>query len=408
MSTADLLLTPPEQTIISPVRSGALQLKFLPASSRSEALKLWHQLQSEFSSRRLTCSALWTETWLNHFGSLVPHQFVVGHRNDVPCAIALLTEGVGQRAGPMTLRTCHLGTAGEPEPDSVCVEYNTLLSDPAERLVFATELWSWIQHNTNCDELHLDGFETRDIEPFVVANGGTLADRRPCYFYDLKTTRDNGDEPLMRLGTQTRGNIRRTLRELVDARGEWAETAGQAEEMFHQLVQLHQARWNSSGHPGAYSSRRFFDFHVDLLHRAIPRGKMGLFRVAAGGRLVGCVQTLIDDQRVLHYQCGRVQATGRVSYGMALDYLCICEALRRGYDALDFLAGTGEHKRRLSTDRAELSWVTWRRPNLKNRAIEALRRMKHATESIGRSIGLSIPKAKQSAANDDTTAKSPT
>jgi hypothetical protein len=408
MSTANLLLTPPEQAIVSPAREVALQLKFLPASSRSEALSVWRRLENEFSSRRLTCSSLWTETWLNHFGTQIPHQFVIGHRGGLPRAIALLTEGVGQKAGPVSLHTYHLGTAGEREPDSICVEYNTLLSEPSERGSFAVQLWAWVQQQTRCDELHLDGFEASDIEPFVSANPGTLVDRRPCYFYDLKATCNDGEEPLMRLGTHTRGNIRRTLRELVDARGEWAESASRGEEMFHQLVQLHQARWNSSGHPGVYSSRRFFDFHVDLLHRAIPRGKMGLFRVMAGGRLIGCVQTLIDEQRVLHYQCGRVQATGRVSYGMALDYLCICEALRRGYDAVDFLAGTGEHKRRLSTNRAELCWVTWRRDNLKNRVVESLRRMKHATESIGRLLGLITPKAKQSPADDNTAVKKPT
>ena len=61
---------------------------------------------------------------------------------------------------------------------------------------------------------------------------------------------------------------------------------------------------------------------------------------------------------------------------MALDYLCLCECLRRGYDEVDFLAGDGEHKRRLATDESELAWVVWRRANLKNTLIKVLRRIK--------------------------------
>jgi CelD/BcsL family acetyltransferase involved in cellulose biosynthesis len=62
--------------------------------------------------------------------------------------------------------------------------------------------------------------------------------------------------------------------------------------------------------------------------------------------------------------------------------LCICECLRRGYDAVDFLAGDTEHKRRLSTHHAELAWVVWRRPNLKNSAIDAMRRIKQVASTI--------------------------
>jgi hypothetical protein len=52
--------------------------------------------------------------------------------------------------------------------------------------------------------------------------------------------------------------------------------------------------------------------------------------------------------------------------------------------------------------------VTWRRPNLKNKAIEALRRIKHATENLGHSIGLVKPRTSRSPSTDDITPKNPT
>ncbi len=405
MSAASLLLTPPEQTTLSTASDVAIRLKVVSASSQAEALLLWRKLELDLSNQRLTSSSLWTETWLTHFGETVSYRFAIGLRDGVACGIALLTEGVGQSAGPFRLKTCHVGTAGELDSDSVCVEYNSLLCDPADYPEFAQLIWDWIQRQTRCDELRLDGFDTPSIEMFVAQHPDAEVDRKPSYFVDLKSVRENGEEPIMRFGSQTRSKIRRTLRDLGDAKGEWAESVTRAEELFHQMTRLHQAHWTACGYPGVYASRRFTDFHLDLLHRAVPSGKMGLFAVTAGNRLIGCCQILVDRQRVLHYQCGRAPATGSISNGVALDYLCICESLRRGYDAVDFLAGETEHKRRLSTDRAELAWVTWRRPTLKNHAIDALRHLKSVSAQLGRSIGLVQATSRPLTSEDGSPAK---
>jgi CelD/BcsL family acetyltransferase involved in cellulose biosynthesis len=385
MSTANLPCLPPEPNTVVPRAGSDLMLRWLPASSRTEALYLWRKLEFGLSHPRNACSSLWTEVWLNHYGGVVPHQFAIAMRDGKTCGITLLTEGVEQTAGPFKLNTRHIGTAGEPDAESVCVEYNSVLAAPEDRAEFIHALWQWARQQTNCDEFRLDGFDAASIEPFLASNPQSLVKRRPSYFFELDSVRETGADPLTKLGSQTRGNIRRTLRSLGDARGEWAETTSRAEELFHQMMQLHQARWNADGQPGVYSSARFREFHLELLNRAVPLGLMGIFGVTAGGRLIGCCQFLIDHRRVLHYQCGRAPSSGRVSYGMAIDYLCICEALRRGYEAVDYLAGETEHKRRMSTHQAEMAWVVWRRTSLKNAAIDAMRHIKRATSQLGRS-----------------------
>jgi len=380
MSTSDLLITPTPSTQGSTARDFELNLRILPASARAEAMFLWRKLELALASQQLTSSSVWTETWLDHYGMLIPHHFAVGTREGSPCGIALVTEGVAQKAGPFSLSTRHLGTAGEPESDSVCIEYNSLLAAPDDQAPFLLALWNWMHRSSRCDEIRLDGFEASTLEALTTGNSRIQIVRRPSHYYDLEPLRGTTDEPLARLGSHTRANIRRTLRELKETRGVWSETASQAEKLFHQMVVLHQARWNGVGKPGVYSSRRFHDFHLDLLHRAVPLGLMTMFGVTAGDRLIGCNQLLIDNRRVLLYQCGRAEAAQqRVSYGIALDYFAICEARHRGFDAVDFLAGTGEHKRRLSTNQAEVAWVVWRRPNLKNFAIDTLRRLKRSS-----------------------------
>ena len=385
MSTSELLLTPITSTMPSSDVAADLRLRFLPASARSEAMALWQSLEVKLSNQRLTCSSVWTDTWLDHYGDLVPFQFVIGVRHGTIIGIALLTQGVLQSAGPFRLKTWHVGTAGEPELASICVQYNSVLCQPQDQLEFGQMLWNWAQRETNCDEFRLDGFDSTTVNPLLALHPEACVERRVAFYFDLKSVRESGEEPIMRLGSHTRANIRRTQRDLGDVRVEWAESVERAELLFHQLVELHQARWNAEGLPGVYSSERFHDFHVDLLHRLFPLGRMSLVGVSAGNRLIACSQLLVDNNRTHFYQCGRLPSSGRVSHGLILDYMCIQECLQRGFDEADFLGGVSEHKRRLSTNQAELAWVTWRRPNLKNSAIDTLRRVKRAAINIRRS-----------------------
>lgn len=383
----------------APVSAAAPQLKMLPASSRAEAMFLWRSLELELGNRRLMCSSVWTDTWLDHFGSLVPHQFAVRMVNGCAEGIALLTQGVDRHAGPFALNTWHVGTAGEADADSLCVEYNTLLCRFEDRICFAHELLMWVADRSNADEFHLDGFESACVRKLQVQSPEITLDSKPSHFFDLATTYATGEDPIMQLTPRTRGKIRRTLRYLGDVRCEWAATAQRAEQIFRELVELHQARWKSVGKPGSYSSRRFFDFHLDLLHRAVPLGMMGFFRVHVNNQTIGCTQILIDDNRALVYQSGRIAVAGPISLGVAIDYLCIRECLQRRYDAIDFLAGNAVHKQRLSTNSSDLAWLTWRRPNLKNATVDAMRRLKSATIQLGRSISSAVPLSRWGSGN---------
>jgi len=391
MSTVDLVTAP--ESVVSAMAdvSGPLRLKVMPASAKAEALFLWRKLELELGNQRLTCSSLWTEIWLNHFGQQVPHQFAVGVRNGAVCGMALLTQGVRERAGPFQLATWHVGTAGEPESDSVCVEYNALLVGANDECDFTIALFDWAREQTNCDEFHLEGFDSRSIQDFLLKCPTAHVVRKTSNYFDLRPCRNENVDPMVKLGTHTRANIRRTLRDLGDVRSEWAETPARAEQLFHELVNLHQTRWNSVGKPGVYSSRRFYDFHLELLWHAVPLGLTTIVGLTAGDRLIGCSHLLIDNHRGLFYQCGWAPTGGRTSTGLALDYLCICECLRRGYDEVDFLAGDTEHKRRLSTNQAELAWVVWRRSNLKNAAIATMRRLKKSALQFRESISASKP-----------------
>ena len=370
----------------SPAPQGPLRLLLLGPTDRGAAMLHWRKIEASLFNRRLTCSSVWTETWLNHFGALVPHRFLIAHRNGIACGIALLTYGAEQHDGPFQLDTWHVGTAGEPDADSVCIEYNSLLVRQEDRTEFFQQILDWINTQPAGDQTHLDGFEFDDIAPLLADNPQALVTRRPSPYFDLRAAREANVEPIELLGRSTRAKLRRSMRQLGQPTGEWASTAERAEEMLHRMIERHQARWNAVGQPGSYASRRFREFHIDLVHRLVPIGAMGMYRVTSPVGVLGCAQIFIDDSRALLYQSGWSPLPGNVSPGLIVDYLCLAECQRRGLDQFDFMAGTSDFKRHLSTHEAELAWVVWRRPRLKFAMLNTLRQIKHALFPTGATL----------------------
>jgi len=356
--------------------NSSLSLSLLDASARSKAIELWKQIESTLSCRRLMCSSVWTETWLDHYGSKIPHSFAVGTRQGTPIAVALLTRGVGQFDGPLKLKTWHVGTAGESDDDSVCVEFNSILASDDDQSEFLRLLVDWMQARSDWDEIRLDGFAWTDVSNLFEEDSTCTIIRKASRYFDLKEARDSAMEPINKLGGSTRSGIRRGLKQMGRHVLEWAETTQQAESIFQDLVKLHQVRWNAVGKPGVYASRPFRDFHFDLISKLVPKGQMILFRVSNSHGVVGCSQSLVDAERVLGYQGGWGVNPEISSPGLLVDYLLIAECQKRGFAKYDFLAGETATKQRLSTHSSDLAWIVWRKPRWKFALLNGLRSLR--------------------------------
>ncbi|MBX3437914.1 MAG: GNAT family N-acetyltransferase [Planctomycetaceae bacterium] len=355
---------------------GNLWLRRLGADQAAAALDVWEILETRSSDASLASSRLWTSTWLRHYGDLVPHEFLIGEVEGTPHGACLLTRGVGASIGPFPLRSIHLGTAGEPETDSVCVEYNRLLADDAHRADFLRAIVARVQQESDWDQLQFDGFSQSDADEWLPIIPGASIRRRPSPYFDLRRTRDEGADVLSHLGRSTRSNLRRRLRDYGDLTLDWAESLNSAEEIFSELVTLHQARWTAAGRPGAFASSRFHDFQLELMTRGLLDRRIVMFRVRQGRQTIGCLFLLVDRNRLLDYISGFASFDAYASPGLVVHALCMQEALRRGYDAYDFLVGEHQHKRNLSNAENELLWVVWRRDRLKFRLAGLVREAK--------------------------------
>ncbi len=340
------------------------------------ASAVWRQLEAVVGGG-LATSWDWVATWLHCYGAIVPYQFAIGQGPAGPCGIALVTQGVEQRRGPFPVRTMHLGTAGEPPGHSVCIEFNRLLVLPGQRDAFATALLTALR-GQRWDVLELNGFALDHAEPLLRAEPRLAVTRFPAHGVNLRAMRESGQPVLSALPKSTTAKIRKDLRRFQERygpiRSHWAESVDEALAAFNEMIPLHQERWQRAGQPGVFASPTFTAFHQALIARLLPRRGVVLFRAYAGDQLLGVFYGLVDGQMIQHYQWGLPHFEDRaLAPGYVVAALCMEEALKRGYDEINWLRGEVRYKRELSTMRRELVWAELHRgPRMA--AIEALRR----------------------------------
>lgn len=366
--------TPPPTIRCSPVRTGLDDVRLVTFSP--DWMREWSALEERLQSTYLTCSREWTATWLKHYGDLVPHQIAVGRCGTEVVGLCLITKGVGQYNGPFTLKSLHIGTAGEPELDSVCVEYNRLLVAPERRADFIRQLTERITAQESYDSLMIDGMAEAESREFLAGAPPQKVREVPSYYCDLKQFRSATAEPWRLFGESTRTNLRRALRDLGKIEVDWAEDAPQAVDFYDEMIGYHQARWNAVGKPGAFASARFRNFHQELIEAWVPQQRATLVRMREGGRVLAILYLLIEQNRLWYYQGGLPDHQSKLSLGNVAQYSAMLEGARRGYDAFDFLAGEAQYKRSLSTHQNTIFWAEWRKPSLKSRLMDGLRSLR--------------------------------
>lgn len=341
---------------------------------------LWKSLEAQVGAAPIAASWDWVTTWIRHFRDIVPATFVVVEDAGALVGVALVASSRVKRSRVFTVKTRHLGTAGEPEADSACVEYNALLVAPGQEAVFARALVGALQSQSDWDELRVDGFAPDEIQPFLDSanQAGMLFEVRqnPSPMTDLREAVAPG-AVMARLKSGTQSKIRRSLRGFGAVDELWAASESEAFDVMEELIALHQARWNEAGKPGSFASRRFTEFHRELIRLLLPKKAVVLFRGRAGGKTIGCLYSFIDRGRVLFYQSGFARYDdSKLKPGLTLHALCMQRCAERGYLEYDFLAGEGRYKSELATSERQLVWGVHRRPRLLLSLESALRTLK--------------------------------
>jgi CelD/BcsL family acetyltransferase involved in cellulose biosynthesis len=338
---------------------------------------LWRALEAEVGGARFACSWAWTETWLTHYGDIVPHRFAVGRANADVCGLALLTLEVQRWRGMIRIRRLHLGTAGAPSGEDVYVCSNRLLVLPAHEEAFAAAILRVARRDRGWDELALDRFAPDAAGPLLGAWQGLRPHVERCPVVDLSAADETDGDVLATLRPRTRQQIRRSLRILGPVTTEVAETPEHALDILDELIELHQRRWVREGEPGAFGSDRFRTFQRSVVARLVEQDAAMLVRVRTGTATLGCVYHLREDDRALSYMMGL--ATSRESkvkpgfVSLAASMQACHDRAVREYDLLPEASG---YKLELSNAEHPLVSATAARRRPRLVALSALRMLK--------------------------------
>jgi CelD/BcsL family acetyltransferase involved in cellulose biosynthesis len=362
-----------------------LSIRLLGPADRLSARRVWLELERQLGDVGLACSWDWTDLWLDHFGDVVGHDFAVITEGSVPRAVLLLTRGVGRTRHRIPINTLHFGTAGEPEDDSIYVENNRVLVAPGKHRAVADVVLAAVYQDASWDELRLDGFAPEDAEPFLAADRELEPRFEPCPTVDLRAAGQRNGDVLSILTSNTRYQVRRSIRAFGGVQGEWAETLDDAFDIFDELVELHQERWRAAGRRGVFASDRFREFQRSLVRRLFSKGAICLYRARSPLGTLGCLYSFIERGNVFSYQLGLARfADNKMKPGFVTHALCMQDSYARGFSDYNFLADASSWKRELATTERQLVWAVATRPRLKIRFADALgatRRLTRRTRS---------------------------
>ncbi len=361
----------------------------------------------------------WTRTWWRIYGAVYAERsagdeglriFAVRKNGALVCVLPLyLRRSVSLAFG--TRRLCFLST-GEAEFEETCAEHLDILCllediEPCMALILEV-LFNSV--NRDWDELHLSPVTANSplnewCKP--VEAGGLYASSNslgPAFIADAT---DGFDAYLGKLSANSRGLARKRAKGALrdGACFEVADTPELLEEMWGQLVSLHQIRWEAEGKPGCFSAPRFCNFHKSLLLALLESGSGILARLSLDGEPLAVMLGYIACKKFDSYVAGAKFEEERIkSPGIALHLLLMELLTQRGLEKYDHMSGTMRYKQQFSTHEVETFQLIYHRPTIRtqvNRMSEAIKEVVRNGKKMFKDLSKSNDSAKVLDANSN-------
>jgi CelD/BcsL family acetyltransferase involved in cellulose biosynthesis len=121
------------------------------------------------------------------------------------------------------------------------------------------------------------------------------------------------------------------------------------------LFELHDIRWRSRGHLGAFSTRALRDFHAEISRVALAAGWLRLWVLRLDGKPVAALYGFLYRRTFYFYQSGFDPAFAKDSVGLVMLGVAVRAAMDEGIDELDLLHGTERYKAHWATNTRALA-----------------------------------------------------
>ena len=355
----------------------------MPLQERPTWSQVWSAYH-EASGGPFFTSLAWMESWISTLPSgSIPWLFECSGVPEAQ-ALGILVRSVDWLGGFVPVRRWWLHATGRPPLDDITIEFNGLVSmgdgGAAERCLFE----ALDQCGQSWDQLMVP--HAADSERWIraaQARGFHVEwSSHACHYIDFEKLRAAGVSYESSLAKKTRYLLRRARKQIESSFGpilvELAEPGAGTEAYFEAMLALHERYWNSRGMRGAFAEPSILDFHRALFRDDAGAKACRMYRVTAGGHIIGYLYLFIWNRVAYFYQSGfDYDGIGRLH---SPGYVTIAEVLKAlegvGISRFEFLAGENLYKSRLSTGSSLLCSLEIQRPTLNNVVLRAGRRIR--------------------------------
>ena len=172
------------------------------------------------------------------------------------------------------------------------------------------------------------------------------------------TCGDSWDSYMGQLTRNTRSRYRRLLKRCrPDGKLEFAvaEHPNEIEPSLQTTIDLHQARWNEVGLPGAFVSDRFRDFITESMREFADRRRLRVATLALEGRIVAGMINLLGGDGILYvYNSGYDTKYSDLDPGIVLHLCLLRYAHEQRLAGIDYLRGDEPYKTRMRANPSRL------------------------------------------------------
>ncbi len=308
----------------------------------------------------------WISCWIKSYD---PQIVVVSAKwNNKTVAIGLFTCSIDNRHGFISSRQYRLHQMGDPLLDQIWMEYNDFIYDSDHRVAAVNACIQSLQQSDNeWDEIVLSMMaESRAKEIGSKISNSHIMLKIPCYATNLNTIKQNNASYLSTLNSNTRYQIRRSIRLYQKLHGDLkfdlAQDTEQALALFHEAGSYHVLRWDDSG----YKNQKFIQFHENLIKDTFNKKMIALMKVSAGDTTIAILYFHLVDKNVffylqgISYESDHKLKPGLVAHAMASQYF-----LEQGMHSYDYMGGYSQYKCQLATHSEDLVSVCIQKPELK-------------------------------------------
>jgi len=344
----------------------------------SDSLKTdWLALQSR-SKPPFFLSWLWISCWLDSYS---PNALVlrVTQSSGQLIALGIFVTQAQHRHKLLRSNVALLHQTGLAHEDQIWVEYNGLLTLPGHETSALALAVKTLQQQDFCDEVHLSMLQSAHVEKLSSLLSGVHVEYQVAGFQtDLKSLRDQSEKVIESLSSNSRHQVRRSLRLYEEAYGKAkivpAQSAEDAVAMFHEAGEWHRSRWADSG----YNNRDFVMFHETLIKRGFGHESVQLFRIVFGEHVIGVFYFLLLDGCAYFYLQGlRSELNNKLKPGLNAHCLLMQYFLEQGYDVYDFMGGESQYKHQLSNQQSAFTTVRTHNGQWRFLLEQRARRLKH-------------------------------